>query len=159
MELPLHFLAALITCDSYEMIRSNLTSAFRMIRAVLPHYLERQQGIIVNVSSIAGLVGMPYMTAYSASKAGIVALIRSTAAEYSRLGIRCNCICPGTIKTPMTKSFLNGPRREQSAASSNLLGHIGKPREIAKSIFFLGSEESSFLTGSVLTADGGYTAF
>jgi NAD(P)-dependent dehydrogenase (short-subunit alcohol dehydrogenase family) len=141
-----------------ELIEVNLTGSFRMVRAVLPHFLERKAGIIVNVSSMAALVGMPNMAAYSISKSGMIALTKCIAVEYGYLGIRCNCVCPGMVLTPMTEDYLKAPQRYPGASSSNLLMRVGKPYEIAESILFLGLDESSFVTGAVLNIDGGYTA-
>ena len=142
----------------HEIIDANLTGSFRMVRAVLPLFMKKKAGIIVNVSSIAGLVGMPRMGAYSVAKSGLLALTRSVAAEYARHGIRCNCICPGTVRTPMTEDYLADPERHLMAEQASLLGRIARPSEIAHGILFLASGESAFLTGSVLIADGGYTA-
>lgn len=141
-----------------ELIEGNLTGSFRMVRALLPHFLERKAGIIVNVSSMAALVGMPNMGAYSISKSGMIALTKCIAVEYGHLGIRCNCVCPGTVLTPMTEDYLKASHRYRGASSSNLLMRIGKPSEIAESILFLGLGESSFVTGAVLSIDGGYTS-
>jgi NAD(P)-dependent dehydrogenase (short-subunit alcohol dehydrogenase family) len=142
----------------HEIINANLTGSFRMVRAVLPHFMKKRAGIIVNVSSIAGLVGMRRMAAYGVAKSGLIALTRSVAAEYGQHGIRCNCICPGTVQTPMTEVYLADPERHFMAERTNLLGRIGRPSEIAQGILFLASEASAFLTGGVLIADGGYTA-
>ena len=142
-----------------EMIDHNLTGAFRMSRAILPHFVRAASGIIVNVSSIAALVGMRGMAPYSAAKSGLIALTRSIAVEYGRLGIRCNCICPGTVMSPMTKQFLKDAHRYECAKGSNPLMRVGRPEEIAHSIFYLGSSESSFLTGAIVTVDGGRTAW
>ncbi len=141
-----------------ELLDVNLTGAFRMIRAVLPHFIEKGKGVIVNVSSIAGLVGMNHMAAYSVAKGGMIALTRCVAVEYGHLGIRCNCICPGTIETKMTRDYLSYPGRYQGISSLYPMKRIANPEEIAQGILYLASDESSFVTGTVLTIDGGYTA-
>ncbi|MBW2062213.1 MAG: SDR family oxidoreductase [Deltaproteobacteria bacterium] len=141
-----------------ELIDSNLTGSFRMIRAILPFFLEKRKGVIVNVASIAALVGLNHMAAYSAAKAGIVALTRCIAVEYGHLGIRCNCICPGTVETNMTRDYLAYPGRYQRLSSTNPLNRISRADEIAQGILYLGSDESSFVTGTILVVDGGYTA-
>ncbi len=140
-----------------QVIDTNLTGAFRMIRSLLPHFVEMRGGAIVNVSSTAGLTGVVSSAAYSVSKSGVIALTRCVATEYGRLGIRCNCICPGTVATPMTEGFLSDAERLKRVKSGNLLARIGHPLEIAQGILYLGSEESSFTTGAVLVVDGGRT--
>jgi meso-butanediol dehydrogenase/(S,S)-butanediol dehydrogenase/diacetyl reductase len=141
-----------------ELIAHNLTACFRMAREVLKYFSMRANGIIVNVSSIAGLVGMPNMSAYSVAKSGLIALTRSIAVEYAHLGIRCNCVCPGTTQTPMTQGFLKDPVRSRDVQSYIPLDRVAKASEIAASIFYLGSDESSFITGAVMPVDGGFTA-
>lgn len=141
-----------------EVLRTNVTGTFRMIRAVIPHLTPKRRGSIVNVSSISGLVGMPNMVAYSVTKGAIIALTRSIAVEYGRYGIRCNCICPGTVSTPATEDFLASTERHRSVVNRNVLSRVARPFEIAEGILFLGSDESSFMTGAILTLDGGYTS-
>ncbi len=141
-----------------ELIESNLTGTFRMIRAVLPCFLKKRKGTIVNLASIGGLVGLKNMAAYNAAKAGVIALTKSVAVEYGHLGIRCNCICPGTVKTSMTRDYLNYPGRYERISFTNPLKRISRPDEIARGILYLSSEESAFVTGTTLTIDGGYTA-
>jgi NAD(P)-dependent dehydrogenase (short-subunit alcohol dehydrogenase family) len=141
-----------------EMLQVNLLGTIRLIRAVLPHFVGRRRGLIVNVSSMAALVGMPGLAAYSVAKSGLLALTRSVAVEYGGWGIRCNCLCPGTVATPMTEGFLSKPGRRLDAETGTVLGRIATPEEMAEVVFFLGSDRSSFITGAVLSADGGYTA-
>ncbi|MBW1709195.1 MAG: SDR family oxidoreductase [Deltaproteobacteria bacterium] len=141
-----------------ELIDSNLTGTFRMIRAILPHFMEKRKGVIVNIASIAALAGFNRMAAYSVAKSGVVALTKSIAVEYGHLGIRCNCICPGTVETNMTKDYLSYPGVYDKISATNPLNRISRADEIARGIFYLGSEESSFVTGAVLTVDGGFTA-
>lgn len=144
--------------DWREMIDTHLTGAFRMTRAVLPHFIERGRGVIVNVSSIAAMVGMPRMSAYAAAKSGLIALTRSVAVEYGPLGIRCNCICPGTVLTPMTEGCLDHEDRRRRVVGCIPLGRVAEPSEVARAILYLGSDASSFANGAVLPLDGGYTA-
>ncbi len=141
-----------------EALDVNLTGTFRFIRGVLPHFLKRNRGTIVNVSSASALVGMPNMAGYSAAKSGVVALTRSVAVEYGHLGIRCNCVCPGAVTTPMTEAFLADATRRRRVIAGNLLPRLAEPGDIANTILYLGSDESSFLTGAILAADGGLTA-
>lgn len=146
-----------ITDEMWQgMLETNLTGAFRMARAVLPHFMEQRQGVIVNVSSIAALVGMPGIAPYSIAKSGLVALTRSIAAEYAPLGIRCNCVCPGLTETSMTKDSLRPTDARRYNALRYPVRKLGTPGEIAEAIVFL-SSSNAFLTGAVLTVDGGYT--
>ncbi len=140
-----------------EVLDGNLGISFRMCRAALKHM--RNGGAIVNVASIAGLVGMPGLSVYGIAKAGVVGLTRSIAAEYGSRGIRCNCLCPGPIDTAMSAAVLNQPQGRAVLESRIPLGRIGTPEEIARTILFLVSEESGYITGAVLTADGGLTSF
>jgi NAD(P)-dependent dehydrogenase (short-subunit alcohol dehydrogenase family) len=141
-----------------EVVATNLTGTFRTIRATLPHLVERRGGSIVTVASIAALVGMKDMAAYSAAKGGVVALTRVTAVEYGPAGVRANCVCPGTVHTPMTADYLAAPRRWTAAGAANPLLRVAQPDDIARAIIFLGSDDSRFVNGAVLTIDGGYTA-
>lgn len=141
-----------------EMLEVNLMGAVRMTREILPHFLSQNRGSIVNVSSIAGVTAMGRMSCYSASKAALVSLSRSVAIEYARAGIRCNCVCPGTVDTPMTEGFLSDPDRRTAVTSSIPMGRLAFPSDIAEAIWFLGSERASFITGAILVADGGYSA-
>jgi NAD(P)-dependent dehydrogenase (short-subunit alcohol dehydrogenase family) len=123
---------------------------------------ERGGGSIVNTGSIVSLTGDPILPAYATTKTGIVGLTRVIAVDYAEDGIRCNCICPGDMDTPMLqRSFARAPdpaamRREMEAAYP--LRRIADPAEIANAVVFLLSDESSFVTGSLLVADGGLTA-
>ena len=132
----------------------------------LPHLAERG-GAIVNVSSVAGLVAGPGGAGYSASKAGLIMLTRSLAVEYGPLGIRVNAICPGWVRTPMSEHEMDRLAEERSISredafrlvSADLpLRRVAEPEEIAAVCLFLASAEASFLTGSVVVADGGSTA-
>ena len=145
-----------------RIVAVNLKGVFLVSRAVLPSMMRQNGGAIVNVSSISGLLGWPSYAAYSASKGGIVQLTRQMAVDYGHRGIRVNCICPGTTLTPMIEKQLS--REEDPEASTRViearhpLGRFAKPEEIAQAVLFLASEEASFITGAVLTVDGGYTA-
>jgi NAD(P)-dependent dehydrogenase (short-subunit alcohol dehydrogenase family) len=131
-------------------------------QAAIPHMLERGAGSIVNVSSVNGVVAEPYLTVYAASKGAVVMLSRGIALDYAKQQIRCNAICPGWVDTPINYAhaeMLGGlDKVYESIDSFQPIGRPGEPREIANVALFLASDESSFLTGSVVVADGGMTA-
>ncbi|KEY58947.1 SDR family oxidoreductase [Serratia sp. DD3] len=145
----------------------NVTAMFRMIRAFLPAMLERQQGSIINMSSVASSVkGVPNRFAYSASKAAVIGLTRSVAADYVSQGIRCNAICPGTVESPSLHQRIAEQAREQGSSIETVyqsfverqpLGRIGKAEEIAKLALYLASDASSYTTGTVQIIDGGWS--
>ena len=138
----------------------NLKGMFLCSKYAIP-YLSESKGVIVNTASIAGLVGSAMLSAYSASKGGVIALTKSLALELAPK-VRVNCICPGAIDTPMLRRFIDitpdPAAYEKQLASLHALGRLGKPEEIAQAALFLASEESSFITGIALPVDGGYTA-
>ena len=133
----------------------NLTGARNAILAVLPHMLHEKQGCIVNIASIWGLRGASCEVAYSCTKAGIVALTRSLALELGPSHIRVNCVAPGVIDTEMVRSL--GPETLEELRQQTPLGRLGTPGDIAAAVAFLASDQALFLTGQVLTADGGFT--
>lgn len=145
----------------------NVTAMFRMIRAFLPAMLERQQGSIINMSSVASSVkGVPNRFAYSASKAAVIGLTRSVAADYVTQGIRCNAICPGTVESPSLHQRIAEQAREQGRSVEEVyqafvarqpIGRIGKTEEIAQLALYLASDASSYTTGTVQIIDGGWS--
>ncbi|QZP08472.1 SDR family NAD(P)-dependent oxidoreductase [Caenibius sp. WL] len=143
-----------------KVLSVNLNGPFFISKRAIPHLLETG-GCIVNVASTAGLVGIPYGAAYSASKSGVVGLTKSMAAEYSRRGVRVNAICPGHVLTPMTKDGGNfGPDVDLELMSrlSPLTQKGSDPSEMAAAIAFLASDAAVNATGTILTIDGGQTA-
>ena len=140
----------------------NLRGMFLTCRRVLPGMIRRRSGVIVNVSSISGLLGWPASAAYCASKGGVIQLTRQMAVDYAPHGIRVNCICPGTTQTPMIDRLFVGEANEAAArarvAAMHPLGRCARPEEVAAAALFLASEEASFITGAALPVDGGYTA-
>lgn len=133
----------------------NLTGARNTIRAVLPGMLHEKCGSIVNISSIWGLRGASCETAYACTKAALIALTRSLALELAPSHIRVNCVAPGVIDTAMVRAL--GEETLQDLAEQTPLGRLGTPKDVAHAVAFLASEQASFLTGQVLTADGGFT--
>ena len=121
--------------------------------------LKQGKGAIVNIASIAGLVGFPGLPAYVVSKHGIVGLTKTAALEYAKLGIRINAVCPGVIKTPMVDRTTGKDKTaEKQFEAMEPVGRMGQPEEVAESIVWLCSDSASFVTGHALAVDGGWTA-
>jgi NAD(P)-dependent dehydrogenase (short-subunit alcohol dehydrogenase family) len=139
--------------------RVNLRSVFLAARVALPRMRAAGGGSFVAVASQVGLVGMPRNVAYCAAKGGVVNLVRALAVDHAHEGIRCNCVCPGPIDTPMQTEGLRQSGDSANAVVSRVpLGRMGRPEEIAAAILFLISRASSFVVGAGLVADGGYVA-
>ena len=132
----------------------NLTGARNAAQAVLPHMLSEKRGCIVNISSMWGLRGASCEVAYACSKAAIIGLTRSLALELAPSGIRVNCVAPGCIETDMVRVL--GEETRAMLVEETPLGRLGTPEDIAHAVAFFAEEGSSFLTGQVLTADGGF---
>jgi NAD(P)-dependent dehydrogenase (short-subunit alcohol dehydrogenase family) len=140
-------------------IAINLTGVFACMRAEIPRLLERGGGAIVNISSVAGLVGFESIPAYTASKHGVVGLTKTAALEYATQGIRVNAICPGVIDTEMVTRFTHGdPDAAEQLTSTEPVGRMGTPEEIAASVVWLCSDAASFVTGQAIAVDGGFVA-
>ncbi len=142
-----------------EVLGVNLKGAWNAARATLPHLREAGGGTIVNVSSVQALASQANVLAYTVSKHGLVGLTRSMAMDFALENIRANCVCPGTVDTPMlawAASLDPNPQSVYDACNQmHPLGRIAQPREIAEVVAFLAHENSSFVTGAVWTADGG----
>lgn len=141
-----------------DMLATNLTGVYRMIRAAVPEMIKAGSGSIVNVSSVASLVGLPMLAAYSASKGGMDALTRCVAMDYAQQNIRCNSVCPGLVDTPMASGLINDKDALAQILTAYPLGRPGTSEEVAKLILYLASDESSWVTGSIFPIDGGMTA-
>ncbi len=146
----------------------NVTAMYRMIRAFLPGMLARKKnGSIINMSSVASSVkGVPNRFAYSATKAAVIGLTRSVAADYVTQGIRCNAICPGTVESPSLRQRIAEQAREQGRSEEEVyqafvarqpIGRIGTTGEIAQLALYLASDASSYTTGTVQIIDGGWS--
>jgi NAD(P)-dependent dehydrogenase (short-subunit alcohol dehydrogenase family) len=145
-----------------ETFAVNVTAAFLLCQAFLPHFLANGAGSIVNVSSVGGLIGIPNRAAYCASKAALISLTRSLTVEFAERGIRANCVAPGTTDTPWVDRILSGaddiPTLLRQMEDRQVIRRLGRPEEIADTIVFLSSPRASFFHGSTVVVDGGYTA-
>jgi NAD(P)-dependent dehydrogenase (short-subunit alcohol dehydrogenase family) len=146
-------------------IAVNLNGVYRMSRFAIPEIIRAGGGAIVNIASVGGLVAVREFSAYGASKAAVIQLTRSMAADYAEYGIRVNCVCPGPVETPLLdracRRVQEGRSPEevrQMYAGLTLLKRIARPEEIAACVAFLASDEASYVTGAILVADGGFTA-
>jgi NAD(P)-dependent dehydrogenase (short-subunit alcohol dehydrogenase family) len=140
----------------------NVLGQIYACQAAIPHMLEKGAGSIVNVSSVNGVVAEPFLAVYATSKGAVVMLSRGIALDYAKQGIRCNVVCPGWVDTPINYAhadMLGGLQQVYDTIDSfQPIGRPGEPREIANVIAFLASDEASFVTGSVILADGAMTA-
>ncbi|MFA4831240.1 MAG: glucose 1-dehydrogenase [Patescibacteria group bacterium] len=144
--------------DWDKIIDVNLKSVFLCSKAVLPTMLKQKKGKIISTASIAGLVGFDQISAYCASKGGIIALTREMAIEYAPKNINVNCIAPGVIKTAMTKDMLADEAVKKGFHASTPYIRLGEPEDIAMAAVYLASNESDFVNGEVLVVDGGWVA-
>jgi 2-keto-3-deoxy-L-fuconate dehydrogenase len=159
---------ALLDCDEQAWQFSfdlNVTAMYRMIRAFLPGMLEAGGGSIVNMASVASSVkGVPNRLAYSASKAAVIGLTKSVATDYVAQGVRCNCICPGTVDSPSLRQRIAQQAQAQGRTEAEVyqafvarqpMGRLGTPEEIARLAVYLASDDSAYTTGAVHVIDGG----
>jgi len=148
--------------DLQRLFRVNVEGMFLVTRAALPHLIA-SHGTIVNIGSVAGLIGVKKRFAYCATKGAVVAMTRQLAVDYPT-GIRVNCICPATVDTPFVEGYLekyHKHEKEKVRAELNQrqpIGRLGKPEEVAYMALYLASAEAAFVNGSVVTIDGGWTA-
>ena len=148
--------------DWNRVLAVNLTGPFLTTRATLPLMLDRGSGVIVNIASVGGQVGLARRAAYCASKAGLVGLTRAVAVDHAREGIRCVAICPGTVETEwIGKILANAPdpvAARGAMAARQLDGRMGSPAEVAAMVAFVAGPDGRFINGAALILDGGMTA-
>ncbi len=134
-------------------VNVDLDGVFLVAREAIRKFLKTGGGVLVNTASMYGLVGAPGSAAYNAAKAGVANLTRSLALEYAEKNIRVNALAPGFIDTPIL-----GDTDRNALIQATPMKRLGKPEEMAKAVLFMASDDSSFMTGHILTVDGGYTA-
>jgi 2-keto-3-deoxy-L-fuconate dehydrogenase len=150
--------------DLDRVYRVNVVGVYLCARAAVPIMLRQGAGVILNMASIASLIGLPDRFAYSMSKGAVLTMTRSIAVDYMKRGIRCNCICPARIHTPFVDGYLAAhyPGREaemmKTLSEYQPIGRMGQPDEVASLALYLCSDESAFVTGQAYPLDGGVTA-
>jgi NAD(P)-dependent dehydrogenase (short-subunit alcohol dehydrogenase family) len=141
----------------HNVLDINLTGVFRMTRAAVPEIIKTGGGAILNISTIASVVGLPALPAYAASKGGLDALTRALAVDYARDNIRCNVINPGLVDTPMAASLIANPEHLNPIMAQYAIRRPGRPEEVAKMALYLASEDAAWVTGATFMIDGGMT--
>jgi len=143
-----------------QIIGVNLKGVYLGCKYAVPEISKAGGGSVINTSSLAGLLGVGNVHAYTAAKGGVISLTRAVAMAYAAQKVRCNVICPGAVDTPMMAHVLHGanPKLRQGFEKGHPLGRLGTPEDIAAMALYLASDESSWVTGSVFTVDGGFAA-
>ncbi len=140
----------------------NLRGVFNVCHAFVPGMLARKQGNIINLASIGGVIGIKDRLAYCVTKFGVVGLTKSMALDHAREGLRVNCICPGRVETPFVtarlKEYPDPAKAREEMTSTQPMGRMGQPEEIAHAALYLASDESGFVTGTTFMIDGGWSA-
>jgi len=137
--------------DWLDVINTNLTGYFNMSKACIVTMMKQKSGVIINISSVSGIVGMPRQVNYSSAKAGEIGLTKSLAKEVAAYGIRVNAVAPGFIDTDMTKDL----KAKEEILKMIPSGRFGKPEEVARVVTFLATERSGYINGQVIKVDGG----
>lgn len=147
------------TVEEWDQVMSiNVRGVFLGIKTAIPALRKTGGGSIINLSSVSGLVGGPYSTAYNASKGAVRLLTKSTAVQYAREGIRCNSVHPAPVETDMLKLVFPNEQSRRERLAEIPMGRFGTAEEVAQALLFLASDESCYITGSELVIDGGLTA-
>ncbi|MFN2464100.1 MAG: SDR family NAD(P)-dependent oxidoreductase [Candidatus Dormibacteria bacterium] len=140
----------------------NARGVFLGCKHAVRHMLPGAGGVIVNTASVAGMVGLRDRAAYCASKAAVIALTKQVAVQYAAQGVRCNCVCPGTVDSPWVGRLLDqsgdAAAMRTALIARQPLGRLGTPEEVAEAVCYLASEAAAFATGTMLVLDGGITA-
>lgn len=148
--------------DMDRLYSVNTKGVFHMSKAFLPSMIEHKYGVIVNLSSIGGVVGVKDRFAYCSTKFAVAGMTKAMALDHALEGIRVNCICPGRVETPFVaarlKEYPDPEKAYREMASTQALGRMAKPDEIAYAALYLASDESAFITGTEFIIDGGWTA-
>jgi NAD(P)-dependent dehydrogenase (short-subunit alcohol dehydrogenase family) len=142
----------------HRVLAINLTGVYLGCRYAIPEMLRSGGGSIINNASVAGIVGFPAISAYCASKGGVVQLTKAAALEYATQGIRVNCLCPGVIDTPMVRRASTTLQTVEAMTQMEPIARLGRPEEVAALALFLASDDASFLTGAIIPVDGGFVA-
>jgi 3-oxoacyl-[acyl-carrier protein] reductase len=143
-----------------DLVETNLVGTFRMTKHVLPVMMKNGGGNIVNISSVLGIRSIPKvpLSVYGATKAGVIMFSRSIAVEYGQYGVRCNCVCPSTIKSSIIEPYLQDEGAKKMLESTFPLRRIGDPEDIAGAVAYLCSDDAKWITGTVMMVDGGVSA-
>ncbi|NOG40785.1 MAG: SDR family oxidoreductase [Planctomycetes bacterium] len=144
--------------DWHKMLEINLTSTYLCSKTVGQHLVEKQQGKIINVSSALGIFGAGGSAAYCASKGGVIQLTRALAIEWAKYNVTVNSIAPYSMETEMTKTMLEDEKIKKAIISKIPLKRIGKPTDLSGVVVFLASKASDYITGQVISVDGGFSA-
>jgi len=140
----------------------NVRGTFNVTKVFLPDMVQRRSGVIINMASVAGVLGLRDRIAYTVTKFAVVGLTKSLALDHAMDGVRCNCICPGRVETPWVaerlREYPDPEKAYREMAATQAIGRMGRPEEIAAAALYLASDEAAFITGAALNIDGGWSA-